>query len=352
MGVHHRGMPKGTSFFSFSPALNVIGRSHSLDTYSYFSYQGSINHRINVLYFLDSLCESSLLAKAHQPPPSESSSYVLSLYTFVVRLLTSRTRHAKQANTSLYVDYVSRDLRQIVECVVPAGRQGLLNLTSTKQVCTPLSLSVSPSAHTPSQILENWRTKRIIEPQRVDDVMHVLATRKAQAAEASASASAAGPSAHPPPSRGPPGASNDAHLSRGEIFKRIEEDRERHKRLRERRWVQAQPQIAPHGHAQHDPVVPFPAAGSTAAHSAYALASFLPLSEGENAELALDIEFENEWEATSDWNEDDVEAVMEERELCFPHLRQRDAQGTGEEEVGVEEVLADGEGGEEPMDLS
>ncbi|KAJ8582021.1 hypothetical protein M405DRAFT_693891, partial [Rhizopogon salebrosus TDB-379] len=72
--------------------------------------KGSINHRINILYFLDSLCETSLLAKAHQPPEQ------------------------KQANNALYVDYVSRDLSQIVECVVPVGRQGLPNLPSTKQV--------------------------------------------------------------------------------------------------------------------------------------------------------------------------------------------------------------------------
>jgi CTD kinase subunit gamma len=39
--------------------------------------------------------------------------------------------------------------------------------------------------------------------------------------------------------------------------------------------------------------------------------------DGED-ESALDIEFENEWETTSDWNEDDVEVVTEESELCFP----------------------------------
>ena len=37
--------------------------------------------------------------------------------------------------------YVTRDLRKIVELVVPEGRQGLPNLISTKQVCTlPLSI--------------------------------------------------------------------------------------------------------------------------------------------------------------------------------------------------------------------
>ncbi|OAX31102.1 hypothetical protein K503DRAFT_788054, partial [Rhizopogon vinicolor AM-OR11-026] len=57
--------------------------------------------------------------------------------------------------------------------------------------------------------------------------------------------------------------------------------------------------------------------------STFVLASFLPLSDAENAELALDIEFENEWETTSDWNEDDVEVIAEERELCYPHLRRK-----------------------------
>jgi len=253
------------------------------------------------------------------------------------------------------VDYVSRDLRQIVECVVPVGRQGLPNLTSTKQ------------------ILENWRTKRIIEPQRVDEVMQVLSSRQTQAAETTPSvttiAATAQSPAPPSSSRGVPGSANDAHLSRGDIFKRIEEDRERHKRLRERRWVQAQPQVVSHGHGQghghgHGQSSPHSVHGSSSAaasagsgpgYTAYALATFLPLSEGENAELALDIEFENEWEATSDWNEDDVEAVVEERELCYPHLRRRgDGDGLGPEQMQGEgeEELGEGEGGEEPMDLS
>lgn len=33
----------------------------------------------------------------------------------------------------------------------------------------------------------------------------------------------------------------------------------------------------------------------------------------------MDIEFENEWETTSDWNEDDDEAIGEEAQLAFPN---------------------------------
>ena len=38
---------------------------------------------------------------------------------------------------------------------------------------------------------------------------------------------------------------------------------------------------------------------------------------GVGGEATLDIEFDNEWETTSDWNEDDDEAIREENELCF-----------------------------------
>ncbi|KAI0319262.1 CTD kinase subunit gamma CTK3-domain-containing protein [Amylostereum chailletii] len=220
--------------------------------------KGSINNRINILYFLDALCESSLLAKAHPGPNTSNSSY--------------------------YVDYVARDLSIIISNVVPEGRTGLPNLMSTKQV------------------LDDWRSKRVIDPQKVDDVLSTLVARENL------------PSSPPPTLPSPlasasalPGSSHTESLPRVEVFKRIEEDRERHKRLRERRWVQ------PISHA------PPPA-----------LATFLPLTDdgdGEN-ELTLDIEFENEWETTSDWNEDDDDAVAEENELCFP----------GE--------------GEQPMDLS
>ena len=149
----------------------------------------------------------------------------------------------------------------------------------------------------------------------------------------------------------------NTNFDRNEVFKRIEEDRERHKRLRERRWVQ--------------PVSSFDTTASSTGTIPMQLATFTPspddedsdymnittatntndsgnnntdsggntgtLDEGEPSPGAesvlglgfgagtgveasvLDIEFENEWEATSDWNEDDEEAVLEENELCYPN---------------------------------
>lgn len=142
------------------------------------------------------------------------------------------------------------------------------------------------------KILESWRSKRVIDPQKVEDVISSLDTRDTSLDSLPTTSSSY----------------RKESLPRNEVFKRIEEDRERHKRLRERRWVQ------PITHNPHPPQ----------------LASFMPLTsrgDGEE-ELTIDIEFENEWETTSDWNEDDEEAAVEESDLCFPPE------------------------GEEPMDLS
>ena len=55
-----------------------------------------------------------------------------------------------------------------------------------------------------------------------------------------------------------------------------------------------------------------PISWSLLASCAYSLATFFLLSE--NTKLGLDIVFENEWEATSDWNEGDVVVEVEEEE--------------------------------------
>lgn len=41
-----------------------------------------------------------------------------------------------------------------------------------------------------------------------------------------------------------------------------------------------------------------------------------PNATGKN-EFAIDMEFDAAWETTSDWNEDDDEAIQEENALCF-----------------------------------
>ena len=144
-------------------------------------------------------------------------------------------------------------------------------------------------------MLETWRTKRVIDPQVIDPVLTALEHRTATKDEPEDTENDA------PVIKSSSG-KRPASLPRQEVFKRIEEDRERHKRLREKRWVQP---------ITHNP--------STQTQLPQ-LTSFLPLTEKGDGdlELSIDIEFENDWETLSDWNEDDDEACLEENALCYP----------------------------------
>ena len=140
------------------------------------------------------------------------------------------------------------------------------------------------------QILENWRSKRYIDPQNIDEALLSLDTRPMPSTSAENANKPSLTVRH-----------KHVTLPVDEVHKRIEQDRERHKRLRERRWVQRI--------SHNNSTAPTPQ-----------LACFHSLTEaiGGQEELAMDIEFENEWETTSDWNEDDDEAIGEEAQLAFP----------------------------------
>ena len=119
--------------------------------------------QINILYFLDSLCESSLLAKAHQHRPLSHLRLLPRITndpSLLVRVAGDHPRYPKQVNTSVYVDHVSRDLhRQVCLPNLPRA-QSKYNL--------PFSLDTLHT-HDRPQILENenWRTRWTIDAQRI-----------------------------------------------------------------------------------------------------------------------------------------------------------------------------------------
>ncbi len=117
--------------------------------------------------------------------------------------------HAKvvrsnRPESNQYVDYVARDLGKIVECVVPSGREGLPKLISTtRQVSRQLNPSfprvpkenyeISPHRDIaflrfplfkvpeflpPLQILESWKTKRVIDPEIIDEALSNISARE------------------------------------------------------------------------------------------------------------------------------------------------------------------------------
>ena len=158
------------------------------------------------------------------------------------------------------------------------------------------------------------------------------------------------------PSSDVQGENTDSHaFSRNEVFKRIEEDRERHKRLRERRWVQPivhRPQSVPilasfaplpvdnvppeeppfstdlNAIEKEAPTPPGPTSNPATKSSNTARRTSVP-------DLPIDIEFDNAWETTSDWNEDDDEAVAEENALCYPNAAIRFDLGPGDGQLAL-----------------
>ena len=117
-----------------------------------------------------------------------------------------------------------------------------------------------------------------------------------------------------------------------------------HKLLRQKRWhvpvpaqalnpLASQPLLPKFSSALSlHPPLPSPSRGttrqdqSTAGDSSTTAADLAqPQIAPIHVESALDIEFDNAWETTSDWNEDDEDAADEENLLCFgsPQLQQQ-----------------------------
>ncbi|KAI9484321.1 CTD kinase subunit gamma CTK3-domain-containing protein [Zychaea mexicana] len=101
-----------------------------------------------------------------------------------------------------YHDLTRQDLPRIIETVVPNDAKGNVNIGSTRK------------------ILNNWRRRRYFETEVLDVVEKPLLQREAAAAESSQTA-------------------GDDGFSKEDIMRRMEEDRERHKRFREEVWIRS-----------------------------------------------------------------------------------------------------------------
>jgi CTD kinase subunit gamma len=84
-------------------------------------FKGTLNTRINLLYMLDSLCESSLVACEPLAQVQNSTSI-------------PGTSPQNLSKEPFYIEFVRKDLPKLVDLVVPESREGLANLMSTTQV--------------------------------------------------------------------------------------------------------------------------------------------------------------------------------------------------------------------------
>ncbi|KAF9180189.1 hypothetical protein BGZ50_006393 [Haplosporangium sp. Z 11] len=96
------------------------------------------------------------------------------------------------------MELIQRNLVKIIECVTPSGPKGNVNVAGTKK------------------ILETWRNRKLFPANVIEKVEKPLLSR-----ELGANAPA----------------SSETGFTKDDILKRMDEDRERHKRIREEIWI-------------------------------------------------------------------------------------------------------------------
>jgi CTD kinase subunit gamma len=185
----------------------------------------SMNTRINILYFLETLCEAAL-----------------------------------KANYRPYISLIQRELKTIIGAVASADPEGAANVATVKKV------------------LESLKRKGVVERTADEDIYAMLREREElyhlDERESSDEMMSDGDESEEEEDEEEAGKRRKRRFDEQTVQARMEEDRERHKRLRENIWQ-------------------------------------IPLKQSEDE----DPEFEKAWNETSDLNEDDYEIMREENEI-------------------------------------
>ncbi|EPQ26283.1 uncharacterized protein PFL1_06218 [Pseudozyma flocculosa PF-1] len=214
---------------------------------------------------------------------------------FLISSLFTDDSLSTPAVRAAYTPLLHRDADRLVHLMLPPDRwEAVLNLDAT------------------TRVLETWRTKMVLDPNDVDRLVALVESVRAQLYRL------------PKEQRG-----KRQGWSEQEVVRRVEEDRERHKRLRENLWILPRTStsqsilfgIEPH---QINPlflVDSKPSAGPTDGDGdgdgdgdakVATTASTMPRT-------AHDLDFSQAWEQTSEWNSDDDDLIADENEkLVLP----------------------------------
>ncbi|CCJ29116.1 unnamed protein product [Pneumocystis jirovecii] len=151
----------------------------------------------------------------------------------IIYFLETLCDYSYRNGCNSYISMIRKDIAKIVRAVAPPGPQGAANVSAVRKL----------------QVIENLKNKAYIDNRDFLEIEASLSKRDDKSSNT---------------------IQNKAFFSKEEIFRRIEEDRERHKRLRENIWV------VPEGN------------------------------------VGINVEFENTWETTSSLDEYDFEYMEEE----------------------------------------
>ena len=159
--------------------------------------QNSMNNRANIMYFIEHLCD-----------------------------MAARENHQD------YVRMIQRDILRVVDAVAPEDGSGAANVKVVRKVLQGLQLKAFLMAQTVSEI-EECLKDRDVQPDAIG-----LSSPLQQDVEMNGTDAPTLSSQHTPLGQSKSkGANGVVKLDKRQIEQRIEEDRERHKRLRENIWA-------------------------------------------------------------------------------------------------------------------
>lgn len=143
-----------------------------------------------------------------------------------------------------YIKMIQRDIIRIVDAVAPDNGSGAANVKVARLVCTAQPSPVHYRRGSPAdreQVLQGLQRKGFLDAQAVTEIEEVLKERETSAHDAGLSSPAHDDTegGDMPPSQAipKPGRASAPRLDKRHVEQRIEEDRERHKRVRESVWA-------------------------------------------------------------------------------------------------------------------
>lgn len=174
---------------------------------------------------------------------------------------------------SLFRTYLERDLYTLFDLAVPEGRwDALLNVPAV------------------TKILSAWKARFVLDRSTLEDLETMLEVRKASLYDLS------------------PERRNSTLIPPSDMQRRIEEDRERHKRLREKSWVLPPTAFS---HQSLFGVRPEQLDPTYLARKQKPADNEDADADGDRIWTTQDLDFSQMWEETSDFNDDDVEEIKE-----------------------------------------
>ncbi|MCO5584985.1 hypothetical protein L7F22_038917 [Adiantum nelumboides] len=221
--------------------------------------KSSLNTKLNILFLLDALL-LSIVDPIGYSSFSDAGSSSTKLEGSSNSTITAST----------YLTLASRDLGRIVDSVVPKEDWDAVRMNATDT----------------QKVLSSWKRVGIFELSGIDTNIDDLQNRKEALSKLSSS--------------------SHTRFSKQDTLRRIEEDRERHKRLRERVWI-----LPAKSFADAVPQRVLSANNKSALNSVKRTEGAKVTSSSTNRPDALTIEFDDMWESVSDLNEDDYDKMQD-----------------------------------------